>query len=87
MNLERNMDLFDRCKTDGGYFGQMRVIGDHYFTRPTLDPHPGTRMLYDGKEKIMWSINSYLGLAGNDEIAVDGPHDQQLPRIGGQRRD
>ena len=62
------MDLFDRCKTDGGYFGQMRVIGDHYFTRPTLDPHPGTRMLYDGKEKIMWSINSYLGLAGNDEI-------------------
>lgn len=62
------MDLFDKCKKDGGYFGRLRSEGDHYFTRPTLDPHPGTRMLYDGKEKIMWSVNSYLGLAGNEEI-------------------
>ncbi len=61
-------DLFDKCKTDGGYFGPLRVTGDNYFTRPLLDPHPGARMLCGGREKIMWSVNSYLGLAGNEVI-------------------
>ena len=61
-------DIFDKCKTDAGYFGEFRKRGDRFFTRPVLDPHPGNRMLYEGSEKIMWSVNNYLGLAGNDEI-------------------
>jgi glycine C-acetyltransferase len=61
-------DLFDKCKTDEGYFGPMRATKDDYFTRPVLDPHPGNRMKYGGVEKIMWSVNNYLGLAGNAEI-------------------
>ncbi len=62
------MDVFDKCTTDGGYFGSMRVQGDHYFTRPILNSLPGPRMEFQGKEQIMWSVNNYLGLAGNEEI-------------------
>lgn len=62
------MDIFDKCATDGGYFGNYRTSDDHYFTRPIFNSLPGPRMDFDGKEKIMWSVNNYLGLAGNQEV-------------------
>ena len=62
------MDIFEKCKTDSGYFGYLRAAGDHYFTRPILDSYPGNRMDFQGTEQIMWSVNNYLGLAGNEEI-------------------
>ena len=62
------MDLFDKCDTDGGYFGRFRHQEDAYFTRPVLDPHAGNRMLYQGKEHIMWSVNNYIGLAGHEDV-------------------
>jgi glycine C-acetyltransferase len=61
-------DIFDKCRTDQGYFGIMRARDDHYFTRPTLPPVANRRMDFDGRETIMWSVNDYLGLAGNEEI-------------------
>ncbi len=62
------MDLFDKCAGDGGYFGKFRAQDDFFFTRPILEPHPGTKMIFDGQECIQWSINNYLGLAENKEI-------------------
>ncbi len=62
------MDLFDKCKTDEGYFGPFRAQGDEYFTRPVLDPTPGPTMDFHGQEMVMWSVNNYLGLAGDEEI-------------------
>ena len=62
------MDLFEKCKTDQGYFGKLRHSGDNYFTMPVIDSKPGPEMEYNGEKKIMWSVNSYLGLAGNEEI-------------------
>jgi len=62
------MDIFAKCDTDGGTFGPFRARGDHYFSRPILDTVPGPRMVFQGKECVMWSINSYLGLAGNEEV-------------------
>ena len=50
------MDIFDKCSTDGGYFGSLRAQGDHFFTRPTLNGLPGPRMEFAGKEKIMASV-------------------------------
>ena len=61
-------DIFDKTVGDGGYFGPFRARGDHYFTRPILDPHPGHEMTYDGRKVIQWSINNYLGLAENEEL-------------------
>ncbi len=62
------MDIFNKCATDAGYFGTFRVQDDCYFTRPVLDPIPGSRMLFNGKPVIQWSINNYMGLAENEEI-------------------
>jgi glycine C-acetyltransferase len=41
-------DIFDKTAGDGGYFGPFRARGDHYFTRPVLDPHPGREMTFHG---------------------------------------
>jgi glycine C-acetyltransferase len=62
------MDLFDKCDTNGGYFGIFRAQDDFFFSRPILDPIPGTRTIFNGKKCIQWSINNYLGLAENKEI-------------------
>jgi glycine C-acetyltransferase len=62
------MDIFDKCNTDGGYFGDFRARNDHFFSRPILDDLPGRTMVFNGKECIQWSINNYLGLAENEEI-------------------
>jgi glycine C-acetyltransferase len=61
-------DLFDKCHGDGGYFGYFRARNDMFFSRPVLEGVPGPRMKYQGKEVIMWAINNYLGLAGNEEV-------------------
>ena len=61
-------DLFEKCSGDSGYFGPFRVRGDHYFTRPVLEPVPGHEMTFHGRKVIQWSINNYLGLAENEEI-------------------
>ncbi len=62
------IDVFGKCSTDEGYFGPLRAMGDHYFTRPTLNSLPGPRMDFMGKRQIMWSVNNYLGLANNEEV-------------------
>jgi len=62
------VDIFDKCKTDGGYFGYYRKAGDRDLTRPTMDPHPGKTMQYNGQEVVMWSVNNYIGLAENEDI-------------------
>ena len=61
-------DIFDKCATDQGYFGRFRAVGDRFFTLPVIDDLPGPRMKYQGQENIMWSVNNYIGLAGNEEI-------------------
>jgi glycine C-acetyltransferase len=61
-------DIFDKCQTEGGYFGPFRARGDHYFSRPVLDPTPGHEMIFHGQKMVQWSINNYLGLAENEDI-------------------
>ncbi len=61
-------DLFDKCHTDEGYFGNYRVARDNYFTQPVLDGLPGPRMRFNGKEVVMWAVNNYLGLANNEQV-------------------
>ena len=61
-------DLFEKCDTDGGYFGKYRLQKDMYFTQPRLEGTPGPRMKFQGRDVICWSINNYLGLIGNEKI-------------------
>jgi len=48
--------------------GQFAAKVHGYFTFPTLEGEIGPRMKFRGKEMIVWSINSYLGLANHPEI-------------------
>ncbi len=63
-------DLFDKCRTDAGYFGAFRARHDMYFSQPILEGPVGPRMRFQGKEVIVWAINNYLGIAGRDELTA-----------------
>jgi glycine C-acetyltransferase len=63
-------DIFDKCRTDGGYFGAFRARRDMYFTQPVLEGAPGPHMKFNGKEVIVWALNSYLGIAGRPELTA-----------------
>ena len=65
-------DIFAKCGTDEGYFGQFRAMGDRYYTMPVMDSVPGKIMKFQGKDCLMWSINNYLGLAENEEVKQAG---------------
>lgn len=62
------MDLFQKFKDDMGPLGRYAEGAHGYFTFPKLEGELGNRMTFNGKEKIVWSINSYLGLANDPEV-------------------
>ena len=61
-------DIFAKCYTNEGYFGEFRAAGDRYYTMPVMESIPGKVMRFQGKDCLMWSINNYLGLAENEEV-------------------
>jgi glycine C-acetyltransferase len=62
------MDIFDKINKKQGPIGQHRGFAHNYFTFPKLDGEISNRMLFRGKEKIVWSLNNYLGLANHPEV-------------------
>lgn len=61
------MDLFEKFRKNKGPLGQYSDYHG-YFTFPKLEGELGSRMKFMGKERIIWSLNSYLGLANHPEI-------------------
>lgn len=61
------MDVFDKLIKDSGPIGQHVDRAHGYFTFPKLEGNLGSRMFFRGKEKIVWSLNNYLGLANHPE--------------------
>lgn len=62
------MDLFKKYEGNRGPLGKYADMAHGYFTFPKLEGELGPRMMFNGKEKIVWSINSYLGLANHPEV-------------------
>lgn len=62
------MDIFDKLHKNLGNIGQHSGRAHGYFTFPKLEGEIGSRMLFRGKEKIVWSLNNYLGLANHPEV-------------------
>jgi glycine C-acetyltransferase len=64
-----NMDLFDKIdrlmQTDLGKYAQ---VGHGYLTFPKLVGDIGPRMKFNDSEKLVWSLNNYLGLANDPEV-------------------
>jgi glycine C-acetyltransferase len=63
-------DLFDKCRTEEGYFGAFRARKDTYFTQPVLEGRVGPRMRFQGRDVIVWALNNYLGIAGREELTA-----------------
>ncbi|MEJ7766794.1 MAG: pyridoxal phosphate-dependent aminotransferase family protein [Chitinophagaceae bacterium] len=58
-------DVFDKLVKDGGPLGQHMKRAHGYFAFPRLEGELGNRMNFRGKEKIVWSLNNYLGMANH----------------------
>ena len=61
-------DIFERLLKNYGPIGQYRERAHGYFAFPKLEGEIGSRMMFRGKEKIVWSLNNYLGLANHPEV-------------------
>jgi glycine C-acetyltransferase len=61
-------DIFEKLVKHNGPIGQHRERAHGYFAFPKLEGEIGSRMIFRGKEKIVWSLNNYLGLANHKEI-------------------
>jgi glycine C-acetyltransferase len=62
------MDLFEKLRSRPGPLGKYADMAEGYFAFPKLEGMLGNRMTFRGKEKIVWSLNNYLGLANHPEV-------------------
>lgn len=62
------MDLFAKFESKLGPIGDYAEKAPGYFAFPKLEGEIGNRMKFQGKEKIIWSLNNYLGLANHPEV-------------------
>lgn len=71
INIKTNnssMDLFEKRLSMPGPLGKYAEMAEGYFMFPKLEGALGNRMMFKGKEKIVWSLNNYLGLANHPEV-------------------
>lgn len=62
------MDLFEKLNNRMGPLGQHRKAAEGYYMFPKLEGDISSRMIFRGKERLVWSLNNYLGLANHPEI-------------------
>ena len=62
------MDLFAKLTEDRGPLGKWSRMAHGYYAFPKLEGELGSRMVFQGKERIVWSLNNYLGLANHPEV-------------------
>jgi len=72
-------DIFEKLVKNSGPLGQHRERAHGYFAFPKLEGDIGSRMVFRGKEMIVWSLNNYLGLANHPEVRkTDAEASQQF---------
>jgi len=60
-------DLFDKFKNKGS-LGRYQEQAHGYYVFPKLEGELANRMMFQGKEKIVWSLNNYLGLGNHPDV-------------------
>ncbi len=62
------MDVFDKCTINMGPLGQYADQTEGYFMFPKLEGDISNRMIFRGKDRLIWSLNNYLGLANHPAV-------------------
>jgi glycine C-acetyltransferase len=62
------VDIFEKVVAKMGPLGQYYEHGHGYYFFPKLSGDISNRMIYQGKERLIWSLNNYLGLANHPEV-------------------
>lgn len=62
------MDIFAKFESRLGPIGDYADKVPGYFAFPKLQGEIGNRMLFRGKDCIVWSLNNYLGLANHPDV-------------------
>ncbi|HET7819488.1 MAG TPA: aminotransferase class I/II-fold pyridoxal phosphate-dependent enzyme, partial [Bacteroidia bacterium] len=57
-----------KIKENRGPLGQHVKESNGYFMFPKLEGEIGNKMIFRGKERLVWSLNNYLGLANHPEV-------------------
>lgn len=61
-------DIFEKIKNNRGPLGMHAKEAHGYFTFPKLEGEISNKMTFRGKERLVWSLNNYLGLANHPEV-------------------
>jgi glycine C-acetyltransferase len=61
-------DIFEKLKKNRGPLGMHAKDAHGYFTFPKLEGEISNKMIFRGKEKLVWSLNNYLGLANHPDV-------------------
>jgi glycine C-acetyltransferase len=62
------IDIFEKIRKNRGPLGMHAKDAHGYFTFPKLEGEISNKMIFRGKEKLVWSLNNYLGLANHPEV-------------------
>lgn len=62
------MDIFDKLDISKTPLGRFADEDNGYFMFPKLEGEIAPRMKFQGREVLVWSLNSYLGLANHPEV-------------------
>ena len=62
------MDIFNKIHKSFGPLGQYGDEAFGYYMFPELEGALGSHMTFRGEEMLVWSLNSYLGLANHPDV-------------------
>jgi glycine C-acetyltransferase len=63
-----HMNLLEKNLLKLGPLGMHAHYAHGYFTYPKLSGSLGTKMTFNGRPKLVWSLNDYLGLANDPQV-------------------
>lgn len=62
------MDIFEKIEKNPGPLGKYSDKAHGYFMFPKLEGQMSSRMKFQGREVLVWSINNYLGLGNLQDV-------------------
>ncbi len=62
------MDIFEKVLNRPGDLGKYKDTAEGYYMFPKLEGELSNKMMFMGKERLVWSLNNYLGLGNHPEV-------------------